>query len=75
MVSEFHRYLCEEEFVYFLGGAGFAWILHDIFQGEAEDFFNIAAVSRQRLIDRQAFRALNASGLCMHLPGKTFIQT
>ena len=75
MVSEFHRYLCEEEFVYLLEGVGLARIGRDIFQGEAEDFFNIAAVSHPRLIDHRAFKALKAIGLCMHLPGKTFIQT
>ena len=34
----FHRYLCDEEFVYLLEGTGVERIGRDIDQGEAEDF-------------------------------------
>ena len=45
------------------------------YAGRSADFFNVAAVSHPRSIDYHAFTALNAEGLRMHLPGKTFIQT
>ena len=45
-------------------------------QARQQIFINVAAVNHPRLIDDyQMIKALNVAGLCMHLSGKTFIQT